>query len=288
MKIGIMTDSSAYLTPEQIKQHHIKVLPLPIIWGNKTYYDMETIGFQEFYDKLATAKELPLSSQPSIGAVEKAVDEYVAAGYTDLFIFTISAGISGYYNSVCSYAKNEDRINIHPFDSRITCAGLANIVLLAARLVEAGASVDEIKAKTADLRDTTKVRFMVDDLGHLKRTGRLSNAASFIGGMLRIKPILSFKDGKIVAIAKERQAKRALKHIINDVAEDVAAHDYPIQGTIFHAADEKREEEWWQAFHEALPQIRYEKSIVGPVIGVHVGQHTMSIIWSKDINSYFD
>lgn len=291
MKIGIMTDSSAYLTPEQIEEHHIKVLPLPILWGDKTYYDLKTIGFEEFYEKLATAKVLPTTSQPSTGEVQQAIDEFVDEGYTDVFIFTLSSGISGYYNSVCSYAEQEKRLQIHPVDAKITCAGLASQVLLAARLAEAGASVDEIIAKTDDLRSTTRVRFMVDDLGHLKRTGRLSNAASFIGGVLRIKPILDIHiqgDGKIVAIAKERQAKRALRHIVKNVAQDVAQHDYPIQASIFHADDPKREEKWCQAFAEALPNLRYEKSIVGPAIGVHVGQHCMSIIWSRDINSYFD
>ena len=290
MKIGIMTDSSAYLTPAQIKKHHIKVLPLTILWGAQTYYDMKTIGFEEFYDKLATAKVLPTTSQPSIGTVQKASDEFVEQGYTDGLLFTLSSGISGFYNSVCAYAKQETRLSIHPVDAKITCAGLASQVLLAARLAEAGASVAEIIAKTDDLRSTTRVRFMVDDLGHLKRTGRLSNAASFIGGVLRIKPILDIHiqgDGKIVAIAKERQTKRALRHIINDVAKDVAAHDYPIQASIFHADDPASEEKWCQAFKAALPDLRYEKSIVGPAIGVHVGQHCMSIIWSKDINSYF-
>jgi DegV family protein with EDD domain len=291
VKIGIMTDSSAYLTPEQVKEHHIKVLPLPILWGDQTYYDLQTIGFEEFYEKLATAKVLPTTSQPSTGEVQKAIDEFVEEGYTDVFIFTLSSGISGYYNSVCSYAKQEKRLTIHPVDSKITCAGLAFQVLLAARLVEAGANVDEIIAKTDDLRSTTRVRFMVDDLGHLKRTGRLSNAASFIGGMLKIKPILDMHiqgDGKIVAIAKERQNKRALRHIVNDVAADVASHDYPIQATIFHADDPQKEQEWCQAFQTALPQVRYSQSIVGPAIGVHVGQHCMAIIWSRDINSYFD
>lgn len=67
-----------------------------------------------------------------------------------------------------------------------------------------------------DLRNTTDVRFMVDNLNHLKRTGRLSNAASFVGSILKIKPILSMdvqNEGKISAIAKERQYKRAYNHI---------------------------------------------------------------------------
>ena len=84
-----------------------------------------------------------------------------------------------------------DSINIHPFDCKITCAGEADAAILAGRLVKAGADINLIMHDLKDLRNTTDVRFMVDNLNHLKRTGRLSNAASFVGSILKIKPILS-------------------------------------------------------------------------------------------------
>lgn len=92
------------------------------------------------------------------------------------------------------------------------------MAMLAAKLVAAGKSVPEIISSLSDLRATTHVRFMVDDLSHLKRTGRLSNAASFVAGMLKIKPILGMdvqEEGKISAIGKERQAKKKRLSILN-------------------------------------------------------------------------
>ncbi|MCI1290536.1 MAG: DegV family protein [Lactobacillus sp.] len=290
MKIGVLTDSSAYLTPKEQAADNIKVLPIPIIWGKKTYYDLVDIGFQEFYQKLASEQELPNTSQPSTGEVKTAIDEFAAAGYTDVFIITLSSGISSFYSSVVQYAKQEDRLRIHPFDSKVTCAGLAFQAQLAGRMAKNGADVDTIQAALEDLRSTTRVRFEVDNLQHLKRTGRLSNAASFIGGLLKIKPILTMNvqgDGKIVAIAKERQEKRALNHIIRDVQTDVAQANYPVQGTIFHADDEEKENAWCAAFVKQVPTMRLGRSIIGPVVGTHVGQHTMAIIWAKDLAEYF-
>ena len=118
MKIAVLTDSSAYLTKEQQEKYHIDVLPIPIIWGDKTYRDMIDIGYGEFYKKLA--------------------DE--------------------------SIANSETRIKIHPFDSKITCAGEADYAMLAGRLVEAGADVDLIMHDLSDLQKTMDVRFMVDNL----------------------------------------------------------------------------------------------------------------------------
>ncbi|MCH3904377.1 MAG: DegV family protein [Lactobacillus sp.] len=290
MKIGVLTDSSAYLTPEEQQADGIKVLPIPIIWGKQTYYDLVTIGFHEFYQKLASDSDLPNTSQPSTGELKEAIDKFVADGYTDVFVITLSSGISGFYNNVVQYAQQEDRLKIHPFDSKVTCAGLAFQAQLAGRLAKTGADAETIQAALEDLRSTTRVRFEVDNLQHLKRTGRLSNAASFIGGLLKIKPILTMNvqtDGKIVAIAKERQERRALRHIITDVQTDIAKANYPVQGTIFHADDEAKEDAWCKAFQTEVPTMRLGRSIIGPVVGTHVGQHTMSIIWAKDLAEYF-
>ena len=84
MKIAVLTDSSAYLTKEQQEKYQIDVLPIPIIWGKKVYHDLVDIGYEEFYQKLNTAKELPTTSQPSIGDLKEKINEYVEQGYTDV------------------------------------------------------------------------------------------------------------------------------------------------------------------------------------------------------------
>lgn len=278
MKIGVLTDSSSYLTKEQCEKYGIDVLPIPIIWDNKEYLDLIDIGFHEFYEKLSTSSTLPTTSQPSTGTVKKYVDKYIDQGYTDLIIITLSSGISSFYNNILSVADEESRINIHPFDCKITCAGEANAAILAGRLVKAGADIDLIMHDLKDLRNTTDVRFMVDNLNHLKRTGRLSNAASFVGSILKIKPILS----------KERHYKRAYNHIKKDFDSLTSDMPYPIQLTIFHADDEEREAEWVNDYESSFPKVKIYQSIIGPVVGVHVGQHTMAMIWGRDLDSYFD
>lgn len=291
MKIAVLTDSSAYLTKEQQEKYHIDVIPIPLIWGQKTYLDLVNIGYEEFYQKLANSSDLPTTSQPSEGEVNTYLDKYVKQGYTDVIIICLSSGISSFYNSLVNIAKQEKRIKVHLFDSKITCAGLADYALLAARLVVAGADISLIMHDLADLQKTMDVRFMVDNLNHLKRTGRLSNAASFVGTLFKIKPILSMDvqgKGKISAIAKERQYKRAYKHIQTDFQKLTDQMPYLIQSTIFDALDQEKEDAWLADYREKFPQIKFYGSIIGPVVGVHVGQHTMAMIWCRDINSYFD
>lgn len=291
MKIAVLTDSSAYLTKKQQEEYQIDVIPIPIIWDEKVYKDLIDIGYEEFYQKLQTAKTLPTTSQPSVGEVKKYLDRYVENGYTDVIIVPISSGLSSFYSSLANIAKEEKRIKIHLFDPKITCAGEADAAMLAGKLVQAGADPDLIMHDLEDLRNTMDVRFMVDDLNHLKRTGRLSNAASFMGSLLRIKPILSMDvqgEGKISAIAKERQYKRAYKHVQNDFAKLIADMPYPIQCTIFNALDQERENTWLADYRAKFPKVKFDESIIGPVVGVHVGQHTMAMIWCRDLDSYFD
>lgn len=290
MKIAVLTDSSAYLTKDQQEKDHIDVLPIPIIWGNKTYRDMVDIGYEEFYKKLANEKELPTTSQPSPGDLQKKIEQYIEQGYTDVIVITLSSGISSYYSTVQSIAKDENRIKIHPFDSKITCAGEADYAMLAGHLVEAGADIDLIMHDLADLQKTMDVRFMVDDLSHLKRTGRLSNAASFVGSLFKIKPILSMDvqdQGKISAIAKERQTKRAYRHVQSDF-DNLTNMPYKIQCTIFDSLAPDKKKEWIEDYSAKFPKYKFDESIIGPVVGVHVGQGTMSMIWCRDLDDYFD
>lgn len=291
MKIAVLTDSSAYLSKEQQQKYQIDVIPIPIIWDERIYKDLIDISYEEFYQKLKTAKTLPTTSQPSVGEVQKYLDHYVEDGYTDVFIIPISSGLSSFYSSLLNIAKEETRIKVHLFDPKITCAGEADAAILAARLVQAGADPELIEHDLEDLRKTMDVRFMVDDLNHLKRTGRLSNAASFVGSILKIKPILSMDvqgEGKISAIAKERQYKRAYKHVQNDFDKLTRDMPYPIQNTIFEALDPERKQEWLDDYRAKFPKIKFDTSIIGPVVGVHVGQHTISMIWCRDLDSYFD
>ncbi|MCH4057806.1 DegV family protein [Lapidilactobacillus gannanensis] len=287
MKVAVMTDSAAYLKPEEVQRYHINILPIPIIWGDETLLDMVDVGQEQFYDRLRTDPVLPTSSQPSIGQVEAIVSKLVAAGYEALIAPVISSGISSFYNNLKAYAEREKRLKIYPFDTHITCAGTAYSALLAGKMAQAGANPEKILAALAELRETTGVYFEVDDLSHLRRTGRLSNASSFVAGLLKIKPILTIDinakgKGQITAIAKERQAKRAFEWISSHFAAAIADKEYPIRCTIFDANAPEVKAEWLQEFTKRFPQVKFDTSIIGPVIGVHTGEKAMSMIWARD------
>ncbi|GAF41351.1 hypothetical protein FC83_GL002370 [Agrilactobacillus composti DSM 18527 = JCM 14202] len=289
MKTAILTDSTAYLTPEQIEKYDIRVVSIPLIWSDKTYYDTKNMGINEFYQRLKSDKDLPTTSTPSIGDMQAIFDDLAKKGYDDVICIILSSGISSFVSTLSAYAPEVTNIKVHVFDSHITCAGLADEALLAGKLNAEGKTPTEILAALEAERKTMGVYFMVDDLSHLKRTGRLSNASSFIGGLLKIKPILSMDiqdKGEISAIAKERQAKKAYEHIKREFGQAIANVDYPIRVTVFDAADPEAKKEWLTDLKASFPNVTVDSSIIGPVIGVHVGQGTMAMIWARDWKSF--
>ncbi|WP_230913818.1 DegV family protein [Agrilactobacillus fermenti] len=289
MKTAVLTDSTAYLTQAQQDKYQIQVVPIPIIWGNHTYYDTKDITSDEFYSRLDKDQELPTTSTPALGEVQVYFDRLAAAGYTDVICILLSSGISSFVPNLAAYAKEVSNIKVHVYDSHITCAGLADMALLAGKLAQAGKTPADIIQALDQEKATMGVYFMVDDLSHLKRTGRLSNASSFIGGLLKIKPILSMDiqdEGKISAIAKERQAKKAYEHIKTAFSQAIAQVDYPVRVTVFDAADETVKQQWITDLQQSFPNIVVDESIIGPVIGVHTGQGAMAMIWARDWQSF--
>lgn len=174
-------------------------------------------------------------------------------------------------------------IKVYPFDSLIASAGEANLALLAARLVEAGKTPEEIIAALTKFRDTIDAYFVVDDLSHLVHTGRLSNASSLVGNLLRVKPILTFNDtGQIVAIEREHTMHRAYNAIKKKVANAYETSTVPLRFTVINADNALRQKQWVTDLHQSFPDMVIDESILGPVLGVHVGAGTMAILWAYD------
>lgn len=283
MKIAVVTDSASYLTPKQITDHNIHVVPITVIFGQQTYLDNVEITTSEFYQRLKTDPQMPTTTQVTLGQMQTMYDQLAAEDYDAVISIHLSSGITTFYSNLVNYLPNVKNIKVYPFDSRIASAGEADLVMLAAKLVEAGRSPEEIMRALTHLRDTIDAYFVVDDLSHLVRTGRLSNASSIVGGLLRIKPILTFNDqAQIVAIEKERTMRRAYQRIKQKLQAAYDQADYPLRLTIIDANNQQLQEDWSADLEKRFPQIKIAHSEIGPVIGVHVGAGTMTLLWDYD------
>lgn len=285
MKIAVVTDSTCYLTKEEIAANNIHVVPIPFTLNGKTYKEGVDITSEEFYKQLKTASTFPSTSQPSIGEMMELYQGLADQGYDAVISIHLTKTISGFLNNITQLSEEmKDTIKIVPFDSGITVKLMGYLAIEAAKLANQAADIDEIVTKLTELKDTFRDVFVVDDLQNLVRGGRLSNASAFVGSILRIKPLLSFDNPNhdIEAFEKVRSMKKAKARCEQIFDESIAKLDYPVRAIVLHANDEEAGKKWMTKLQADHPDIKFELSYFGPVVGVHLGQGALALAWLQD------
>lgn len=283
MKTAVVTDSAAYIDPKLVTQYNITVVPITVIFNQHPYLENVDIDSKTFFEKLRTEEKPPSTAQITMGQMQSTYDHLANEGYDEVISIHLSSGITGFFENLEAFVSDYHRITVHLFDSKIASAGEANMALLAGKLASEGKNADKIMPLLERELQTTGVNFMVDDLHHLLRTGRISNSSAIIGNLLKIKPLLTFNDkGQIIVDGKERTVKRAFRKILDNFASSIDGADYPIRATIIDANDEKISENWLAQFKEEFPNIPVDTSHLGPVISVHTGEKTMGLVWAYD------
>ncbi|MFS0688524.1 DegV family protein [Sporosarcina sp. 179-K 8C2 HS] len=278
MKTAIVTDSTAYLPPQIIDKLNIHVIPLTVTIDGQVYDEEVDLTSEEFYDKVRGEGPLPKTSQPPVGKFVE-LFESLKENYDAIISIHLSSGISGTYAGAVQAGEMAEGVDVRAFDSELSCYVQGFYVIRAAEMAMEGAAPDEIMAELAEMKKTMRAYFMVDDLAHLQRGGRLSSAQALIGGLLQVKPILHFQDKVIVPFEKIRTRKKAMKRIADMLAED--AEKLPLEAAIIHANRPEEAEAWKQELEERMPDVNFTISYFGPVIGTHLGEGSMGLGWVK-------
>ncbi|GKS80417.1 hypothetical protein LPAF129_01020 [Ligilactobacillus pabuli] len=287
MKIAVVTDSTAYLSPKQIEKYNIHIVPMPVIIDGKTYREGVDLTTDQFYDKLRTSDSFPSTSQPAVGELVQMYENLGDQGYDVVISIHLAATISGFYNTLQTVvAPQVKNTKVIPFDSEITVLLMGYLVIEAARMAQRGETPATIISRLEHLRQTQDEYFVVDDLQNLVRGGRLSNATAFIGSVLKIKPILTFDEetDQIVAFDKVRSTKRALKRVESLFEEKLKKVDYPVRMIIIQGNDEEAAINWQQKLAKQYPDFTIDISYFGPVIGTHLGEKALALAWMEDID----
>ena len=277
MKVAVMTDSTAYIPAEIREKANIHMVPLSVVFGDKSYEEEIDITTEEFYQKVRETKQLPKTSQPSIGYVTTKLEE-LKKDYDAVVSVHLSSGISGTYQTVISAGEMIDGIEVYAYDSEMSCMVQGFYALEAAKMAEQGKAVGEIIQRLDEMKETMKAYFMVDDLTNLQRGGRLSGAQALVGSLLQVKPILHFSEKLIVPFEKIRTRKKAINRIIGMLEED-ANKGKDLSVVFIHGNDEASALELRDAFLQKYPSMEATISYFGPVIGTHLGEGAIGVGW---------
>ena len=279
MKLAVITDSSAFLQAETLRKEDLFVLDIPVNIDGQEYVEGVNLTAQEFYEKMASASELPKTSQPSIAKLDEILSSLKAKGYTHALGLFLSSGISGFYQNI-QYMKDEyEGLTIAFPDTRITSAPLGYMVESVLKWAEQGDGFESILDKVTKQIENTSAFIMVDDLDHLVKGGRLSNGAAILGNLLSIKPILYFNDqGVIEVYEKVRTEKKATKRLVEIVKEATANGNYQI--TVIHGNAPQKAADLRQLLLDSGVATDVEIATFGSVIGTHLGEGSIALAYT--------
>lgn len=279
MRTAIVTDSTAYIPKDVREALHIYMIPLSVSFGIEAYREEVDIHAEPFFEEVRQHKHLPTTSQPSIGAFVE-LFETLAKQYDAVVSIHLSSGISGTYQGALTAAGMVEGLQVYAYDSEISCMAQGFYAMEAAEMALAGKHPQEIIARLDEIKTSLRAYFMVDDLIHLQRGGRLSSAQAFIGSLLQVKPLLHFQNKVIVLFEKIRTRKKAIKRIEELFAED-AKLGVPLKAAIIHANRLEEAEAWKQELVQTYPNVEFLISYFGPVIGTHLGEGALGLTWYR-------
>ena len=279
--VMIVTDSSAYLPPDLVATHPIRVIPLTLNWDGQTYRDGVEIQATEFYNRLSTSSTLPSTSQIPPGDFENIIKELLVVDY-DVLLLPISSGISGSYQSAASVVNNFPADRVVLLDTKLVSMALSFQVLAAARAAAAGANLTECRQVAQKAYSQIGVYFTVDTLKYLAAGGRINSAKRLLGAALNIKPILEIRDGKIELVSSVISRRKAIESMLRLVEEGIAERS-PVRISVFHAQARETAEELIGIAQARFSPIECILSEVSPVVGSHTGPGTLAIAYQVGV-----
>jgi len=233
--LKIATDGAADIPAGWEKEYDLKVIPINIHFGEKTFIQYVDMDFDGFYKEVASNKTFPKTSQPSPHQFVEFYRNNFQKGDTVLSIH-VTSKLSGTYASCEAAAKElKGEYNIIPFDSLGGSMGIAFMCRTARKMEREGKSVDEIVKALEALRGQVHVILTLDTLEFAKRSGRVGTLSAALASVLNVKPIARLQDGVVHMVEKVRTRKAALKRVI-DLAKE-ACGTRPVSIGVMHARD---------------------------------------------------
>ncbi|MDD2523152.1 MAG: DegV family protein [Anaerolineaceae bacterium] len=278
----IVTDSGADISFTDCQKIGVTMVPLKVEVNGVSYQAGIDIEPEKFYDMMDASPTMPITSTPSIGDFSK-VYEQLAEEDDEILSIHISSGLSATYNVAKQAAETLDKTRIHLFDTLTLSAGQAWFVNAAAKMRDAGKSMDEVLAKLTQMQNAVSTHFTLPDLKYLIAGGRISHLRGLLASLLGIKPVIevSKEDGKYYDRVKKRSFQKAILGITelletlhpqgSTLVAQICTAANPEGGAILKEAMDRLYKVNW------LPEVT-----LGTALGAHTGRGLVGIISARE------
>ncbi len=278
-KVIITSDSTTDLSKELIERYNVGILPLLVTLGDKTYTDGVDIDADFIYDYVAKTGELPKTSAINIPTATDFFEKYVNEGYAVVH-FTISSEMSSTYQNCCIAASEFE--DVYVIDTKNLSTGGGLLVVAAAEMALKGMEAKDIAEAVNNLTANVDASFVIDSLEYLHKGGRCSAVAAFGANLLKLKPCITVKNGKM---GVDKKYRGRYSDVVKEYAAErlVNADDIDLDRVfVTHAGcDEEIINSAVEIVKNALPFKEIFVTRAGCTVSSHCGRNTLGVLFVR-------
>ncbi len=277
-KVVIIVDSTCDLPKEVIEQNEIVIVPLTVNFPDVSFYDGVDITTPELYKMVVERGELPKTAAITLGEIYNVFEKYINLGY-DIIYTGISSFMSKSYENAVMMSKEFEEGRIEVVDSLNLSTGIGLVVMKACQWRDEGKNVHEIAELMRETIPYVRSQFIVDTMEYLHKGGRCSSVAKLFGTILKIKPLIVVREGKMSVGGKPRgKIEACLDKLVEMVIEDKDNIDLE---TVFvtHSETDSSCEYLTGKVQEVLPEANILNSRAGCIISTHCGPGTIGVLY---------
>jgi DegV family protein with EDD domain len=274
--LRIVTDGAADILPAWKKEYGIDVIPVNIMFGERSYLQYEELDNEGFYRLVDEKKRIPKTSQPTPHQFVEFYRRIAQKGDTILSVH-VTAKLSGTYASAVAAAEEvKNDFKVYPVDSASGSLGIGLMCREARRLERAGKSVEEIVQYLEDIKHKVRVILTLDTLEYAKMSGRVKTLQAALASVLNVKPIAVLRDGDLSMAERVRTRKASLDRVIEMAKEEFGGQ--AVYLAVVHARDPKSGEE---LLAEAQQHFNHKETMIGELsisVAANLGPGTVGLV----------
>jgi DegV family protein with EDD domain len=273
LAIKIVTDSGSDIPLEVAKKLGIAIVPVYIYFGDKAYKDGVDIGPDELYKRLVEGPIYPTTTQPMPADFAKTYSE-LSQDADAIVSIHLPTKVSGTYNAaIQGIEAAKPRCEVRVLDSFSVSVGLGIIVMAAARKAKAGGNLAEVLEETRKAISQSQIRALLDTLQYLLKGGRITKAKALVGTLLKVKPILTMREGEMIQAGMARSYAKG----IDQLFDFVKSHRNLQEVAISHTTVPEAAAALKKRIASIIDEERIQMSRVGAGLGVHGGPGTLLV-----------
>ncbi len=211
-RIGVVTDSTAFLPADVRKSHEVPIVPLVVNWDGQSFRDTVDLSTAAFYQRLRGSRSMPTTGAPSLASFVAAYEKVLATCDAVVDV-SLASKLSATYDVAVQAAQQVAPERIRVVDSGTLSICMGWMIQRALEMGEQGASLDEIVQTLEDMRARTRVYAALDTLEFLQRGGRIGRAQALAGTLLNVKPIIVIRDGEVHPLERVRTLNGAMRRM---------------------------------------------------------------------------